>query len=307
MIVAKQKESKWGDNLIKQISDDLKKEFPNLKGFSKRNLELMRQWYNYWNSDEITKQIVSQIFLIPWGHNIAIISKIKNKQEAIFYVNKTIENNYSRAVLIHQIETNLYSRSGKPISNFETKLPSIQSDLAIQILKDPYCFDFLNLTQQHNKKELEDALMENMTKFLLELGQGFSFVGRQYRLDIKGDEFKIDLLFYHLKLYCYVVVELKATDFKPEFVGKLNFYTSVIDGEIKSNRDNPTIGILICKSKNNTVVEYALKDIEKPLGISEYKLTNILPDDYKSSLPTVEEIEKELDEFIDNKGISFEQ
>jgi len=156
MIVAKQKESKWGDNLIKQISDDLKKEFLNLKGFSKRNLELMRQWYNYWNSDEITKQIVSQIFLIPWGHNIAIISKIKNKQEAIFYVNKTIENNYSRAVLIHQIETNLYSRSGKSISNFETKLPSIQSDLAIQTLKDPYCFDFLNLTQQHNEKELDE-------------------------------------------------------------------------------------------------------------------------------------------------------
>jgi predicted nuclease of restriction endonuclease-like (RecB) superfamily len=203
--------------------------------------------------------------------------------------------NPSRAVLIHQIQTNLYNRSSKSISNFETKLPSIQSDLAIQTLKDPYCFDFLNLTQQHNEKELEDALIENMTKFLLELGQGFSFVGRQYRLDIEGNEFKIDLLFYHLKLYCYVVVELKATDFKPEYAGKLNFYTSAIDGEIKSDRDNPTIGILICKSKNNTVVEYALKDIEKPLGVSEYKITDILPDDYKSSLPTIEEIEKELE------------
>ena len=295
MIVTKQKESKWGDNLIKQMSDDLKEEFPNLKGFSKRNLELMRQWYNYWGNDEITKQPVSQIFSIPWGHNIAIISKIKNKNEATFYLNKTIENNYSRAVLIHQIQTNLYNRSSKSISNFETKLPSIQSDLAIQTLKDPYCFDFLNLTQQHNEKELEDALIENMTKFLLELGQGFSFVGRQYRLDIEGNEFKIDLLFYHLKLYCYVVVELKATDFKPEYAGKLNFYTSAIDGEIKSDRDNPTIGILICKSKNNTVVEYALKDIEKPLGVSEYKITDILPDDYKSSLPTIEEIEKELE------------
>jgi predicted nuclease of restriction endonuclease-like (RecB) superfamily len=295
MIVTKQKESKWGDNLIKQMSDDLKEEFPNLKGFSKRNLELMRQWYNYWGNDEITKQPVSQIFSIPWGHNIAIISKIKNKNEATFYLNKTIENNYSRAVLIHQIQTNLYNRSSKSISNFETKLPSIQSDLAIQTLKDPYCFDFLSLTQQHNEKELEDALIENMTKFLLELGQGFSFVGRQYRLDIEGNEFKIDLLFYHLKLYCYVVVELKATDFKPEYAGKLNFYTSAIDGEIKSDRDNPTIGILICKSKNNTVVEYALKDIEKPLGVSEYKITDILPDDYKSSLPTIEEIEKELE------------
>lgn len=301
MIVEKQKLSSWGDGFISDISKDLQKEFPDLKGFSKRNIELMRKWYKFWIDElSIAKQVVSQIenkiFQIPWGQNIVIVTKSKSLNEANFYVNKTIENNYSRAVLVHQIESNLYQRTGKAITNFENKLPSIDSDLAIQTLKDPYCFDFLNITEKHNEKELEDALMDNMTSFLLELGQGFSFVGRQYKLDVGGSEFKIDLLFYHTKLYCYVVVELKAVDFKPEFAGKLNFYASAIDGEIKSDRDNPTIGILICKSKNDTVVEYALQGIDKPLGVSEYKLTDILPDSFKSNLPSIEQIENELKE-----------
>jgi len=301
MIVEKQKLSSWGDGFISDISKDLQKEFPDLKGFSKRNIELMRKWYKFWIDElSIAKQVVSQIenkiFQIPWGQNIVIVTKSKSLNEANFYVNKTIENNYSRAVLVHQIESNLYQRTGKAITNFENKLPSIDSDLAIQTLKDPYCFDFLNITEKHNEKELEDALMDNMTSFLLELGQGFSFVGRQYKLDVGGSEFKIDLLFYHIKLYCYVVVELKAVDFKPEFAGKLNFYASAIDGEIKSDRDNPTIGILICKSKNDTVVEYALQGIDKPLGVSEYKLTDILPDSFKSNLPSIEQIENELKE-----------
>jgi len=301
MIVEKQKLSSWGDGFISDISKDLQKEFPDLNGFSKRNIELMRKWYKFWIDElSIAKQVVSQIenkiFQIPWGQNIVIVTKSKSLNEANFYVNKTIENNYSRAVLVHQIESNLYQRTGKAITNFENKLPSIDSDLAIQTLKDPYCFDFLNITEKHNEKELEDALMDNMTSFLLELGQGFSFVGRQYKLDVGGSEFKIDLLFYHTKLYCYVVVELKAVDFKPEFAGKLNFYASAIDGEIKSDRDNPTIGILICKSKNDTVVEYALQGIDKPLGVSEYKLTDILPDSFKSNLPSIEQIENELKE-----------
>ena len=292
MIVEKQEKSSWGDRILENISIDLKKEFPDLKGFSKRNLELMRKWYKYWSlEDSITKQLVSQI---PWGHNIIINQKIKNQKEAIFYVKKTIENSWSRNVLIHQIEFGLYERQGGAITNFKDKLPAVHSDLAIETLKDPYCFDFLTLTEDYNEKELENKLVDNITKFLLELGQGFSYIGRQYKLEISNKDFYIDLLFYHVKLHCYVVVELKATEFKPEFAGKLSFYTSAVDGEIKDINDNPTIGILICKSKNDLVVEYALKDINKPLGISQYELTEILPKEYKSSLPSIEEIEAQF-------------
>ena len=196
--------------------------------------------------------------------------------------------------MIHQIESELYKRDGKAISNFEARLPQPQSDLAKATLKDPYSFDFLTLTQKHNEKELEDALIEHMTHFLLELGSGFAFVGRQYRLKVDGDEFFIDLLFYHIKLKCYVVVELKTVKFKPDFTGQLNFYVSAIDAELRAKDDNPTIGILICKSKNNTVVEYALKNINTPIGVSEYQLVNKLPKEFKSNLPSIEEIEAEL-------------
>ncbi len=308
MIVEKQKETSWGNNLILNISNDLKQEFPNLKGFSISNIKYMRQWYLFFSnsqqlvgesknqkSQQVVAHLENSIFQIPWGHNIAIITKIKDLEEATFYINQTIENNWSRSILIHQIESNLYNRKAKAITNFKDKLPEVHSDLALQILKDPYNFDFLMLSQKHDEKELEDALMDNMTHFLLELGQGFSFVGRQYKLEIAGDTFKIDLLFYNIKLHCYVVIELKTDKFKPEFAGKLNFYVSAVDGEIKGELDNPTIGILICKSKNNTVVEYALQDMSKPLGISEYQLTQILPDKFKSSLPSIEDIEKELE------------
>jgi predicted nuclease of restriction endonuclease-like (RecB) superfamily len=294
MISNKQKLSSWGDGFLKQMSKDLQKEFPNMKGFSHRNLKYIKQWFNFWSQETKGKQVVSQIYSIPWGHNILIIQKCKNVDEAIFYITSTVQNNYSRAVLLHQIETNLYNRNGKALTNFEKKLPSPQSDLANQIIKDPYCFDFLELTQTYNEKELENALVENMTSFLLELGQGFAFVGKQYRLKVSDQEYKIDLLFYNIKLHCYVVIELKAIEFKPEFTGKLNFYTSVVDDILRTKEDNPTIGILICKSKNNTIVEYALKDIQKPLGVSEYKITDILPENYKSSLPSVKQIEEEL-------------
>lgn len=313
-IVEKQKNSTWGSGFLQQLSIDLSAEFPDVKGFSYTNIKNIRQWFLFWqqavgelestksqqlvgeSSIENTKQVVSQILQIPWGHNVAIIQKCKNMQEALYYVQNTIKNGISRSVLIHQIETNLYARDGKAITNFEATLPPLQSDLAKEITKDPYNFDFLSLTKGYQEKELENALTENITKFLLELGSGFAFVGRQYKLIVGGDEFRIDLLFYHIKLKCYVVVELKATSFKPEHAGKLSFYTSAIDGELKNSDDNPTIGILICKSKNNTVVEYALKDINKPLGISEYQLTEILPKEFKSSLPSIEEIEAKLDE-----------
>jgi predicted nuclease of restriction endonuclease-like (RecB) superfamily len=314
-IVEKQATAKWGDGFLKQLSIDLSSEFPDMRGFSLSNLKYIKQWYLFYSQKieksqqavgqissqallhsekPIAQQAVSQITQIPWGHNIAIISKCKNLDEAIFYIQKTIQNNWSRSVLTHHIESELFKREGKVINNFKATLPEPQSDLAIETLKDPYNFDFLALTEKHNEKELEDALINHVTHFLLELGAGFSYLGKQYKLEVSGDEFFIDLLFYHVKLHCYVVVELKAVKFKPEFAGKLNFYVSAVDGILKSEHDDTTIGILICKSKNDTVVEYALKDVHKPIGVSEYIITKNLPDEFKSSLPSIEEIEAEL-------------
>ena len=302
-IVAKQQESAWGDGFLLQMSRDLQAEFPDIKGFSKRNLELMRQWYRFWSaSDLIAKQaatqlgqqLVAPIFQVPWWHNVVIVSKIKNADEAFFYIQKTIQNNWSRVVLTHQIESGLHLREGKAISNFQSTLPVTHSDLARQMLKDPYHFDFLMLKERHDERELENALIEHITRFLLELGAGFSYLGRQYKLEVDGDEFFIDLLFYHVRLHCYVVVELKTVKFKPEFAGKLNFYISAVDDILKAEQDHPTIGILICKSKKATVVEYALRNINKPIGVSEYTITQNLPEELKSSLPSIEEIEAEL-------------
>jgi predicted nuclease of restriction endonuclease-like (RecB) superfamily len=304
-IVEKQKNSQWGDGLLTQMSKDLQEEFPDMKGFSLSNLKYMRQWYLFWSNRtaigqqavgelEPTKQLATQI---PWGHNLLILSKIKNHPEALFYVQKTIENNWSRAVLTHQIEGNLFHREGKALSNFTASLPSPQSDLAQQTLKDPYIFDFLTIREKHDERELEDALVNQVTKFLLELGAGFSYIGRQYKITVDDEDFYLDLLFYHVKLHCYVVVELKAVAFKPEFAGKLNFYVSAVDALLKSEKDNATVGLMICKSKKKTVVEYSLKDTNKPIGVSEYQITQALPDDLKSSLPSIEEIEAELGGF----------
>ncbi len=302
MILEKQKVSSWGDGLLAQISADLKSEFQNIQGFSVRNLKYMRQWFLFWNIDnQIGQQLVAQIFKIPWGHHIAIIAKIKNIEEAVFYLQKTVEHSYSRSVLIHQIESRLYGREGKAITNFSMTLPAPNSDLAHQSLKDPYIFDFLTMRENYDERELESSLVAHVTKFLLELGAGFSYIGRQYKLEVADEEFYIDLLFYHVRLHCYVVVELKTGKFKPEYAGKLSFYVSAVDGILKSESDNPTIGILICKSKNDTVVEYALKDINKPIGVSEYVLMKSLPKEFKSSLPTIEEIEAEMGDF--DRGI----
>ena len=330
-IIARQQASAWGDGILGQISHDLQTEFPDMKGFSVRNLKYMRQWYQFWsgtnaivqqaaaqlNQSAIVQQAAAQlnqsaigqqaaaqldnalsvqqlVSQIPWWHNVIIISKIKEQDEALFYVQQTIQNNWSRAVLTHHIETRLYQREGKAITNFKATLPSPQSDLARQILKDPYNFDFLLLRKKHDEKELEDALIEHVTRFLLELGAGFSYIGRQYKLEVGGDDYFIDLLFYHTRLHCFVVIELKAVKFKPEFAGKLNFYVSAVDGILKTEQDNPTIGIIICKSKNDVVVEYALKDIHKPIGVSEYLITKNLPIEFQSSLPSIEQIEAEL-------------
>lgn len=302
-IVVKQAKSKWGEGLIDQLSKDLMAEFPDMKGFSRTNLMYVKKWYLFYRQSnifvpqpvgQIREPVIEQITQIPWGHNREIITSCKNVKEALFYVQNTIKYNWSRNVLVHQMESGLYEREGKAVNNFALTLPEPQSDLAQQTLKDPYMFDFLTLTKKHNEKDLENALIEHITKFLLELGAGFAYVGRQVPLCVGKSDFYIDLLFYHLKLRCYVVVELKTTAFQPEFAGKLNFYLKAIDMQVRTEHDNTTVGILICKKKDKVVAEYALSDINKPIGVSEYKLTHKLPKNLKSSLPTIEEIEKEF-------------
>ena len=298
-IVEKQAQAKWGDGFLQTLSADLCKEFPTMKGFSYRNLKSIRQWYLFYNQlDIIGKQVVSQLevslFSIPWGHHIMIMQRCKNTQEALFYVHKTIENHWSRSVLEHQIALNLYVRQGKAITNFQHQLPPAMSDLAQELTKDPYIFDFLSITENYTEKELQQYLEDNMTKFLLELGKGFCFYGKQVHINVGGDDFYIDLLFYNAHLHCYVVVELKTTKFKPEHIGQLKFYVTAVNKQLRTEGDTPTIGLLICKDKNNVIAEYTLEDIHNPIGVSSYKLFNELSKDYQSSLPSIEEIEKRL-------------
>jgi len=293
---------KWGDNFLGNLSKELSAEFPEMRGFSKRNIELIRQWHRFWSDmPEFTKQAVSQISdiksqitQIPWGHNIAIIAKCKKHNEAIYYLNNTILHNWSRNVLIHQIESGLFEREGKATTNFIQTLPKPNSDLAIETLKEPYIFDFLSLSKNYNERDLEGQLTQHITKFLLELGAGFAFIGKQLQLQVSDRTFFIDLLFYHTKLHCYVVVELKTGSFEPEYAGKLNFYVKAVDEQIKDTSDQPTIGLLICKSKDKLIAEYALSDIHKPIGISAYQLTKSLPDNLKKILPSTHEIESEF-------------
>jgi len=246
----------------------------------------------FWSDHgSIGQQAVAQI---PWGHNLVIIARCKNHDEALYYVKSTITHSWSRSVLTHQIESGLWQREGKTISNFSLALPSPQSDLARQTLKDPYIFDFLTLTKEHDERQLEQGLIQHITDFLLELGAGFAYIGRQVSLQVGERDFFLDLLFYHTRLHCYVVVELKTVDFEPEHAGKLNFYIKAVDAQLRGEGDQPTIGLLLCKGRDKMVVEYALSDIHKPIGVSEYQITQTLPEELKSSLPTVEEIEAEL-------------
>lgn len=258
-IIEKQKKSSWGDGFLNQLSKDLIEEFPDMKGFSERNLKYIRQWYSFYNKDipigqqavaQLEKEAVTPFIQIPWGHNIVIISKCKNIDEAIYYVKNTLNYGWSRSVLINQIESNLYNREGKAITNFSEVLPKIQSDLAKQTLKDPYIFDFLSLTKDYNELELENELINHISKFLLELGAGFAYIGKQIHIEVGERDFFIDLLFYHTNLHCYVVIELKTVEFEPEHAGKLNFYIKAVDKKYRKELDNPTIGILLCKSKN---------------------------------------------------------
>lgn len=296
-IVVKQAKAKWGEGFLVQLSKDLMSEFPDMKGFSLSNIKYIKQWHLFYSSNRsISQQLVGQITQIPWGHNIAIISKCKNIKEALFYVQNTLEHSWSRNVLVHQIESGLYKREGKSLTNFKLTLPKPQSDLAQQTLKNPYVFDFLSMRKDYDERDLETALVSHVTQFLLELGAGFSFIGRQVPIQVSTKEFFIDLLFYHTRLHCYVVVELKTGDFEPANAGQLNFYIKAVDSQLRKDGDKPTIGLLLCKSREKLVAEYALSDIHKPIGVSEYKLTHKLPKNLKSSLPTIAEIEKEFSE-----------
>lgn len=301
-----EKQTQWGTKFLETLSKDLQDEFPEIKGFSVTNLKYCKLFYNYFSlspqagdefdnspqlGGEFRQQLVTQI---PWGHIKLIIGKIKDFTEVQFYIQQTIENNWSRDVLALQIKSNLYERNGKGISNFKNTLPEPLSDLAQQTLKDPYIFDFMTLTTGFKEKDIEKQLVQHITKFLLELGKGFAFVGQQYHLEIAENDYYIDLLFYHTRLKCYVVIELKNTKFVPEYAGKLNFYLSAVDTLVKQSEDKPTIGILLCRDKNNIEAEFALRDINKPIGVSEFQITENLPDNLKSSLPTIEEIEQEL-------------
>ena len=282
IILKNQSQKGWGSKIIENLAEDLRKEFPNMKGLSLRNLRYMRLLA------EIVQEILAQL---SWYHNQALLDKVPLEKRE-WYAKKAIENGWSRNVMVHQIESNLYERmllEGKT-HNFSQTLPDKNSELAAETLKDPYIFDFLNLSESYLEKELEDSLVENITKFLLELGKGFAYVGRQYHLEVGGEDFYIDLLFYHLKLRSYIVIELKTGKFKPEYAGKMNFYLSAVDDLLKHKDDNKSIGIILCKDKNTTIAEYALRDNSKPIGVSEYKLS--LPAELAKELPTVEQLTK---------------
>lgn len=299
IISEKQAKAGWGDSIVEMLANDLRCEFPEMSGFSRTNLFSIRKWYLFYASaDEKVQQLVGQL---PWGHNILIITKAKGITEAEFYLSESIMHNWSRNTLLHHIESSLYERTGKITSNFELTLPKPQSELAKQALKDPYLFDFLELGKDAEEREIETSLTKHITRFLLELGAGFSFLGSQYHLEIAGEDYYTDLLFYHLGLRCYVVIELKTGDFKPEYAGKLNFYLSAVDNNLKHKEDNPTIGLLLCKTNNKIIAEYALRDISKPIGISEYKLAKVMSPMLKRSLPTVKEIESKLSDFVREK------
>ncbi|MCB1115787.1 MAG: DUF1016 family protein, partial [Chlamydiia bacterium] len=290
----KQAEEGWGAKTVGKLARDLKSTFPDLKGFSKTNISYMVKFAKEYPDFQIVQQAAGQI---PWFHNIVLLEKVKDENDRMWYIKKTIENGWSRNVLLHWIDSGLHAREGQASNNFESKLPSAQSDLARETIKDPYNFDFLTLRDKFDEKELEDGLLDHIQNFLIELGQGFAFLGRQYPITVDGDDYFLDLLFYHTKLRCYIVVELKAKAFDPRDAGQMNFYLSAVDDILRTPHDNKSIGLLLCKDKKGVKVEYALRDIHKPIGVAEYetKIIDSLPENLQHSLPSIKEIEEELE------------
>ena len=291
-ILERQDQEGWGAKVVDRLSRDLRRAFPDMKGLSPRNLKYMRRFCEAWPEREVVQGVLARI---PWWSDIALLEKLTTPDERLWYAHKTVEHGWSRNVLVMQVESGLHLRQGKAVTNFEASLPAPQSDLANNLLKDPYLFGFLGLEDDAQEREVEKALMQHMRDFLLELGVGFAFVGNQVRLEVGGDEFFLDMLFYHLRLRCYVVVELKAVPFKPEFAGKLNFYLSAVDDLVRHQQDAPTIGLLLCRGKDETVAEYALRGSSQPIGVSDYQLTEMLPAALAGKLPTVAELEAELE------------
>ncbi|CAM2195881.1 DUF1016 domain-containing protein [Paraburkholderia kururiensis] len=290
-ILERQQRQGWGAKVVDQLARDLKAAFPDMRGFSPRNLKYMRALAQAWPAPGFVQQPAAQL---PWFHLCTLLDRVKGAVERDWYAAKALEHGWSRNVLAMQIETAAHLRAGSAITNFSERLPPPQSDLAREVLKDPYIFDFLGLTEDAQERDIEQALTRHITRFLLELGAGFAFVGRQYRLEVAGDEFLIDLLFYHLKLRCYVVVELKTTPFRPEYAGQLNFYLSAVDAQIKAPEDQPTIGLLLCREKNRLVAEYALRGMANPMGVAQYQLMREVPASLEARLPSAHQIETEL-------------
>ncbi len=317
-IADREVQAQWGSGFIDAFSKDLRQTFPEVGGFSPKNLRYCRAFFRFYGDPAIWQQAVAKlaqapwagmdseltalVAKMPWGHHIQIFTKCSNLAEARFYMAQTQEQGWSRDVLALQLKSKLFARAGKAVTNFAHTLPPPQSDLAQQTLKDPYTFDFMAMTAPYNELDVERQLTQHITQFLLELGKGFAFIGRQYHLEIAGNDYYIDLLFYHVTLKCYVVVELKNRKFIPEYAGKLNFYLSAVDSLLKRNDDQPTIGLLLCRDKNNIEVEFSLRDMNKPMGVSEYTLVEALPDNLKGALPTVEEIESDLQQLQPQTG-----
>ena len=281
----------WGAKVIERLAADLHREFPGMTGFSRTNLLYMRAFAEAWPKKSFVQQVVGQI---PWGHNLRLLDLVKSPWELEWYIRHAIKHGWSRNVLVRQIESGIYRRQGKALTNFKATLPALQSELAQQVLKDPYNFDFLTLSEDARERELESGLLERLRKFLLELGVGFAFVGSQYPFEAGGEDFKLDLLLYHIKLRAFVVIDLKMGPFKPEHAGKMNFYLAAIDDLLRHEDDQPSIGIILCKSKNVIIAEYALHDATKAIGVSEYRLTTSLPSNLRGNLPTIKELEAEL-------------
>jgi predicted nuclease of restriction endonuclease-like (RecB) superfamily len=295
-ILLKQKVEGWGTKVIDRLAKDLKEEFPDMTGFSRSNLKYMRAFAEAYPEDQFGQQAVDQI---PWGHNIRILEMVKDPKARLWYVRQTIENGWSRNILVMQIESDLYQRQGGAITNFERSLPAPQSDLAQQLIKDPYHFDFLTLTQDAQERDLERALVHHIRDFLMELGLGFAFLGSQYPLVVSGKEYRLDLLFYHVYLHCYVVIDLKMGEFEPQHSGQMSFYVAAVDNLLRSDRHEPTIGIILCKSKDKTTVEYALQGSQQPIGVSTYQFHSQLPSAFKDRLPSIEQLEIELTSIVE--------
>jgi predicted nuclease of restriction endonuclease-like (RecB) superfamily len=303
-IIERQQEQGWGAKIIDQLARDLKREFPEVKGFSPRNLKYMRAFAQSYPQETIVQEVLAQI---PWYHNLALLEKLKSTEQRLWYAQETVTNGWSRNVLVLQIESNLYDRQGFAITNFDRTLPSPQSDLAQQIIKSPYNFDFLTIRNDAHERELERGLIDHIRDFLMELGLGFSFLGSQYPLIVSDKEYRLDLLFYHVHLHCYVIIDLKMGEFIPEYSGKMSFYVAAVDNMLRSDRDDPTIGIILCKSKDKTTVEFALQGNHQPIGVSTYQVQSQLPNELQDKLPTVEQLEMELSsaaEDIENKEAS---